>query len=749
MSQLSQATGKKSLYISSNKYAAVTAWQAGHAYSVGDVCRPTGISLGMTMTQANPGVFTWRDNGGTALTHNFQANDILQFTNNSDALPTNLAFATNFFVQSPSGSTFNLAATWGGANINTTAGSNTGTHKATCLNERYGLCYVCIVAGTSAASLEPVWPSHLDTGGTRGNTVTDGGVTWMEATGCAILNGDVTGTPTWAEGGAAGDQVYGQVITNNAQTYVFICTTNNAAPAGVEPTWNTTTGVATTDGSASWTCLGSVASWQARKWVSPFKRVVDATQGGWGDGTNNGTLKFYIGDSHHGIYSSANYSWNSGGTRNLPARFTCVSEAGSCPPVSGDVTTGAIEENIGSGYYYPGSGNNVKVYGVEFLLSNTAFGYPFQTGGGYYGYFEQCKFFHMGTSTIVPGTLCEWKNCQVKFGSAGGGVYSVNGAILYWHNDDPTIPGVAAGGTAASHLFGGSYIKTTVVGVDLATNVSGDMVTFYNNSSLADVTLRNCKVPSVIAAIAQVSYGPEQRFRAINCDNGAFFNHSETWDFMGGMVTDRVGYAAGGAVIQGSAYSWKLTTQYATDMSPWCSLPISTYNSNITSTVTATVYGCTTGALPTNDECWLEADFLGSTSSPLSTGISGKCALLATPTNLTTDTTDWSGAGAARQNTHAYILGDELKIASSGGNRLFVCTTAGTSAGSLPGGYATAVDGDNITDGGAHFTAVVRFKMTLSLTTHPLVTGPINAVIRVQNAAVVKSYWFDPVLNLS
>src|SRR5674476_643202 len=128
MTQYTQAQGKKALYVASNKYAAVSGWASSHSYSVGDIVRPTGASLGITMTQANPGVFTWRDNGGTALTHNFLANERIVFTNNSDTLPTGLTFGPTYYVQNPSGSTFNLSATWGGSSIDTTAGSRAGTH---------------------------------------------------------------------------------------------------------------------------------------------------------------------------------------------------------------------------------------------------------------------------------------------------------------------------------------------------------------------------------------------------------------------------------------------------------------------------------------------------------------------------------------------------------------------------------------------------------------------------------------------
>ena len=88
----------KSEYISSGSHTAVAGWAAGHAYSVGDVIRPTYTSGSVTMTLANPAVFTWLDNAGAALVENFSATnpqDTLVFNNNSDTLPTSLSFGTN------------------------------------------------------------------------------------------------------------------------------------------------------------------------------------------------------------------------------------------------------------------------------------------------------------------------------------------------------------------------------------------------------------------------------------------------------------------------------------------------------------------------------------------------------------------------------------------------------------------------------------------------------------------------------
>lgn len=102
---------------------AVVSW-AGHGLSVGDpVVFYQPVNFGScTMTQANPGVVT-------RSSHGFVAGDAIQF-HTEGALPDNVIPTDTYYVLSTdlTASTFKFAATPGGTAINTTAGSNTGTH---------------------------------------------------------------------------------------------------------------------------------------------------------------------------------------------------------------------------------------------------------------------------------------------------------------------------------------------------------------------------------------------------------------------------------------------------------------------------------------------------------------------------------------------------------------------------------------------------------------------------------------------
>jgi hypothetical protein len=151
--------------------------------------------------------------------------------------------------------------------------------------------------------------------------------------------------------------------------------------------------------------------------------------------------------------------------------------------------------------------------------------------------------------------------------------------------------------------------------------------------------------------------------------------------------------------------------------------------------------------MPANQQIWLELSYLGSVSSVLgSEASSGIANVLTAGTLLTADSTSiWNSGATARANTHGYNIGDVISVSSN--SRIFFCTVNGTSSGSLPGGYATAVDGGTVTDGGATFRAGWRFSVAIALSAPaPQLAGYIRALFK---ANANQAFWFDPVLNLS
>jgi hypothetical protein len=149
---------------------------------------------------------------------------------------------------------------------------------------------------------------------------------------------------------------------------------------------------------------------------------------------------------------------------------------------------------------------------------------------------------------------------------------------------------------------------------------------------------------------------------------------------------------------------------------------------------------------PTNAKIWMDAEFLATPGSPISTFSTTRTTnILTVGTTLTASTQAWDTGATARANSTSYSLRDTFKVASNAG-RLFICTTAGTSAGSEPGGYATAVDGGTVTDGGAVFTAMWRQKIAITA------TQQVRGMMRARICAVLpalSSVWFDPKITVA
>lgn len=105
------ATGTKVLYVATNTHLVYESL--------------TGSSSVVTLTIASPCVITWAAHG--------QADGTPISFATTGALPTGITAGTVYYVLAPTANTFNIAATVGGAAINTN-GSQSGTHTATASN---------------------------------------------------------------------------------------------------------------------------------------------------------------------------------------------------------------------------------------------------------------------------------------------------------------------------------------------------------------------------------------------------------------------------------------------------------------------------------------------------------------------------------------------------------------------------------------------------------------------------------------
>lgn len=618
-------------------------------------------------------------------------------------------------------------------------------------------CFICIVAGTTHATTEPTWTV------TKGAKTTDNTVTWMECTGLPFAAGDLTNTPL-SSANRSGAQVLGNVIKNNAGTFLFICTTAGTTGAG-EPTFSTTTGVTTADSGCTWTCIGAPGGFS--NWAAPHCKFQNASASGWAvSSASIGTGDtIYVSSAHNETAASA-VSAGAG------YKYICIANAGSFPPGSGDVTTGAVVATTGA--------NNITVStvstqgmikGISFTAgtAGSLASIAMFTGASQTMRLEDCTFTLNGTSSIstvsIGSDYGEVEMVNVKFVLSTGAFAGINlNGVIIWR--DTGSGAIACVGTPGAPAFCASLIgNTRIIDVDMSGWTGGTAVRlFTGNGGLAAGILQmlRCKMASGIA-LTNVGSLSGQHYEMVNCDSGGTIIRHEVWRGSGTQVSDTTVARTAGASDGTTSYSWKIGTQVNVTgplgpswHTPFKTSLLSVWNSTTGSNVTVTVEAAFNGAaLPNNDEVWFDVNsYLGTAGSTLGSSASGtKANILSTATAWTASTQAWDSVGTARANSTAYAIGDTLKVASNSG-RIFVCTAAGTSAGSEPGGYASAVDGGSVTDGGATFRAAMRCKLAVTLSApKPAIAGPLYAQVKIGKANPTTSnlpiVWIDPYLTLS
>jgi hypothetical protein len=609
-------------------------------------------------------------------------------------------------------------------------------------NERI---YVCIVGGTTG-STQPTWDTS------KGGKNTDGTVTWQEFTGEAAGNGDLTSTPNWNQ--VKNTNVsQGHVIKDVAGTHIFIASTANASTGnGAEPTWNTAAvGNTTVDSGVTWTYLGTGFS----AWRAPHARIRNALASNWI--TNAGTALdcdfCYVAAEHAETTGATGLSWPSSVSQDQPISVLCVDQAGSLPPVAADLRTTATQTTTGANGQTV-NGHLKVVYGINFVVG-TSSGISWAIGENLVDKnFENCTFaFGSGAGSGAGYQFARarltFRNCDFIFSNTGQGFNNVTGMCRFINCR------IAPSGSVPATFLQSSSLGAdfSFEGCDLST-LSGSLL-YSNNSGACSniVNFYDCKFPaSYTLALYQGSNScTGEKITVSRCKSSGDpvqFIYSER---AGTLTHDKVVYRDQGASENGVAYSWNiLTTSHSNMFSEYFDAPpLARNNTNTGTNVIATLYGVVNGAaLPTDGEICFDLYYLGTSGNDQATIKTNRVAdVLATTAAHSSDTSDWDNGLTARANSHVYSLGDIIKLASNPG-RIFFCTTAGTSAGSEPGGYASAVDGGSVTDGTAVFRAGVRFKMTVTATSpQPQQAGLMYARMKIGKRST--TFYIDPFLSLT
>jgi hypothetical protein len=250
----------------------------------------------------------------------------------------------------------------------------------------------------------------------------------------------------------------------------------------------------------------------------------------------------------------------------------------------------------------------------------------------------------LSNANTATGNLAILENTTVSFAATG---QSINvGCTLVW-KDTPS----ALLGTIPTSLFKetvrGGIVKCH--GVDLSAAGSGKTLVAANVSSPAPTSFEftDCKIDASVTLSATPTSQGAFSVDAVRVGSSGV-NYKQTHvRYAGTLVDETTIVRTGGASDGTTALAWNITTTAnAHWAAPFEAPPIAIWNDTTGSAVTATLQGIWGGgAVPNDDEIWLEVEYLGDASSPQASFVNdSKADVLASAAGQTAGTGTWGGS---------------------------------------------------------------------------------------------------------
>lgn len=254
----------------------------------------------------------------------------------------------------------------------------------------------------------------------------------------------------------------------------------------------------------------------------------------------------------------------------------------------------------------------------------------------------------IGNSASTSSKLVEWLSCTLSLANASQALRPRGCSFIM---RDCTI-----GGTAPSAMFTvigdpgqGKEANILLEGCDLSGGGSSmNIATTISGGSR--LLMRGCKLPaSWSGALVSGTLETGAIARMVNCiisgGNKIRIRDQQT----GGTLSDETTFIrSGGFQDEGTGISWKVVTtaNVAWPVAAYVTPDIFYRNASTGSPITLKLEALIDSATPLTDkEIWVEAEYMGTASSPLLTTISDKCAILTAAANQTSSSETWTTTG--------------------------------------------------------------------------------------------------------
>jgi hypothetical protein len=354
--------------------------------------------------------------------------------------------------------------------------------------------------------------------------------------------------------------------------------------------------------------------------------------------------KTYVADDHAETQGSA-MTITFPGTNANPSFIYCADHTVALPGTGDLKTTGSVSTTGAFSITFNGS---FYCYGLIIAAGSGAVAANIVAAntGGNSQIFEACAMRLNGTNVgvfqIGFDAACEWRNTTFQVGNAGSSINPGNSCRFTWKIGSILGVTVPTSLIAPNNQLAIVYIE----GVDLS-NASGTLVSA--NPSGALVLLKDCKLPASITRAATPTMA-KSSVDMVRCDSAGTNYWFGRYRYQGTQIPETSIIRTGGAVgPDGTGISHKITTTANSKwVMPFECEPFAINNLTTGSNRTVTVYGTiNAGAVPNNDDVWIEVEYLGASGSPLgSFATATKMNNLATGSALTADGSTWGGGGS-------------------------------------------------------------------------------------------------------
>lgn len=365
----------------------------------------------------------------------------------------------------------------------------------------------------------------------------------------------------------------------------------------------------------------------------------------------------YISQNHAESSASAITISPSGSVGN-PSRWICGNDGAQPPTTSASsatvTTTGNNNITIDTG--------SCHMYGITFSAGSGANNTAILVGASQHQQtFDTCTFISggssgggMGVSGSATGSNIIFKNCTFKISSTGGN-FGANGKVRFDGGGMSASTTTPTGGYIGGN---GAFCDIVYSGFDFS-NFSSTVDLVIGGANLttgSKVVLRNCKLPASWSGnLVHTTLSRKCFVEMHNCDSTNTRYRLWVEQLTGSVKTETTLVKTNGATDGTTPFSWKMVSNTNTQF-PYTALESpelpAKYNTTTGSSVTVTVDILLDSASAlNNDDIYLEVQYQGSSTTPLSTFTSSqKSDILGSNAALTSSSVTWTTTGMSNPN---------------------------------------------------------------------------------------------------